>query len=242
MGSCGSHLKEDENLRKAAQHGDLKKVQDYIKTYGDVNMAAKDKHGFTALHLAAHDGHLSVVKYLCEQGADKEATGHANRKLDFKMTPLHKAAINGHLPVVQYLCEHGADMDARDDHRMTPLHRAAWNGWLPVVQYFCEHGDDKESKDRNGYTPLHWATKNSHREVVEFLHNFDPATFVPAVPAAVAPAAAVPAAVAPAAAVRAAFPIAEKEKRPAEKAAPTQTDDIILNLRAQIDAQKQQEA
>ena len=50
------------NCGKAAQHGDLKKVQDYIKTYGDVNMAAKDKHGFTALHLAAHDGHLSVVK------------------------------------------------------------------------------------------------------------------------------------------------------------------------------------
>ena len=42
-------------------------------------------------------GHLSVVQYLCEQGADKEASSHIG------FTPLHWAAREGHLPVVQYL-------------------------------------------------------------------------------------------------------------------------------------------
>jgi ankyrin repeat protein len=47
--------------------------------------------------LAADNGHLPVVQYLCEQGADKEARDYRGK------TPLHLAASKGHLPVVQYL-------------------------------------------------------------------------------------------------------------------------------------------
>ena len=63
----------------------------------------------TSLHVAAFEGHLPVVKYLCVQGADKEARSNGG------ISPLLWAAYNGHLPVVQYLCEQGGDKKGMDD-------------------------------------------------------------------------------------------------------------------------------
>jgi len=37
---------------------------------------ARDTSGWTPLHLAVFNGHLSMVQYLCEQGADKQARSH----------------------------------------------------------------------------------------------------------------------------------------------------------------------
>jgi len=51
----------------------------------------------------ARNGHLSVVQYPCERGAEKEA------KKEGGETPLHWAAFRSHLLVVQYLREQGGD-------------------------------------------------------------------------------------------------------------------------------------
>ena len=80
-----------------------------------MDLEARGEYDWTPLHWAAYDGHLSVVLYLCEQGADKKATSGGD-----EWTPLHYAAHKGHLPVVQYLCEQGADKNARDDDDKTP--------------------------------------------------------------------------------------------------------------------------
>ena len=40
--------------------------------------------------------HLAVVQYLCEEGAEKEATD------EYSSTPLHMATVIGRLAVVQY--------------------------------------------------------------------------------------------------------------------------------------------
>ncbi len=58
-----------------------------------------------------------MVQYLCEQGADKEATDSG----ELDRTPLLWAAYYNHLPVVQYLCEQGADKEARGIDGNTPL-------------------------------------------------------------------------------------------------------------------------
>ncbi len=61
------------------------------------NVTRHDLHGDTALHLAAVDGNLELVRMLVESGAKPET------KNAFGNTPLHLASLNGHLDVVKYL-------------------------------------------------------------------------------------------------------------------------------------------
>jgi len=62
----------------------------------------------TPLHLAAQEGHLSVVEYLFNQNTD------INSKDKNDYTPLHLAAQEGHLSVVEYLINKKADVNAKD--------------------------------------------------------------------------------------------------------------------------------
>ncbi|UPA54996.1 ankyrin repeat domain-containing protein [Wolbachia pipientis] len=66
----------------------------------------------TALHHAAENGRLDVVKRLIKKGVDIKDS--QNR------TPLHYAAENGHLDVVKYLVENGANIYLEDDSSETP--------------------------------------------------------------------------------------------------------------------------
>ncbi len=173
-------LSHSESFAKACQDGDLDIVRAMVERT-QVDLEARDENGWTPLHKAAFSGHLPVVQYLCEQGADKEArmlTMHEDdeddwadeySENDYGWTPLHQAAENGHLSVVQYLCEQGADMEAMDLNGDTPLHWAAYNGHLSMMQYLCEQGADKEASDRQDRTPLHLAAQQRHTAVMQFL-------------------------------------------------------------------------
>ena len=155
-------LTHDESFAKVCKDGHLDIVRAMVERT-QVDLEARDDSDRTPLHIAALKGHLPVVQYLCEQGADKEARSDGGR------TPLHLAAYHGRLPVVQYLCEQGADKDARDYFDMTPLLWAARFGHLLVVQYLCEQGADKEAKTEDGSTPLHKAALEGYLPVVRYL-------------------------------------------------------------------------
>ena len=89
-------LTHKESFFKVCQDGDLD-IEKAVVERTQVELEARGEYGYTPLHWAADNGHLPVVQYLCEQGADKEAMDDIGR------TPLHMAAQRGHLPVVQYL-------------------------------------------------------------------------------------------------------------------------------------------
>ena len=91
--------------------------------------ADKEKlsNGETALHRAATNGHLEVVRLLLESGSDKETTSHLGK------TALHSAAENDNLEVVRLLLDSGADKERLTLNGETALQLAAENEHDDVV-------------------------------------------------------------------------------------------------------------
>ena len=76
--------------------------------------------------LAANKGHLDVVRYLVEVGADKD---HAQNQ---GATPSYIAAENGQLDVVHHLVEVGADKDQAENQGARTV---SW--WKLKPKKFC---------------------------------------------------------------------------------------------------------
>ncbi len=90
----------DQQLRQAANQGNLSAVNEVLTQGADVN--AREEFGDTALNLAAESGHVDIVERLLEAGADLENLGGAD------MTPLMNATFAGNVKVVDLLLSRGA--------------------------------------------------------------------------------------------------------------------------------------
>ena len=127
-------------------------------------MKAATERGKTALHLAAENNHIEMVKLLLASGADTESTS------DGYWTPLLNAAQNGHEKVVDLLLNANADVNARTSSGMVSLHWAAANGHLKVVQRILkEEKALKNPKDGFDSTPLSRAGQHGHQEIIQEL-------------------------------------------------------------------------
>ena len=82
----------------------------------------------TMLHAAAHRGHLEVVNFLLDNGANISTVNGVH------LTAMHIAAEEGHLKVVKALHEAGATPD------QTALHHAAGRNRSDVVKYLLQIG------------------------------------------------------------------------------------------------------
>ena len=100
------------------------------------------------IRLAMH-GRFNTVKYLIEQGANKDARCGEN------WTSLHFAVAKEYLDIVKYLVEQGANIEAADDKNKTPALYAAQYGRLNILKYLVEHGANKAATDNRRMTPLH---------------------------------------------------------------------------------------
>lgn len=80
-----------QNLLSAAEHGDLEKVKEILRTH-PLWVNCRDNDGYTPLHRACHSGHENVVLYLLEHG------GSVHSRTDDGWQPLHCAARWSKLP------------------------------------------------------------------------------------------------------------------------------------------------
>ncbi|MGO9572130.1 MAG: ankyrin repeat domain-containing protein, partial [Desulfomonilaceae bacterium] len=100
-------LAKDKDLLKAAQSGDVSKVQKLLAEGADI--ATTDaEYRATPLHWASYKGHKKVVALLLGRGANVNATNKDGR------TPLIMTAVAGHRDVVELLLRHKADKDVKD--------------------------------------------------------------------------------------------------------------------------------
>jgi ankyrin repeat protein len=137
-------------LHTACRSGKL----DAVKLLKDkaADMEAVDGAGETAINIASDYGHLPVVKYLLENGANVNSTSMIH-------TPLLAAAENGHLEVVKFLLTKGATVNATGQYRKdTPLHVAAQNGFPDVCSFLLKNGADRKAVNDEGKTALDLAS------------------------------------------------------------------------------------
>lgn len=90
---------------RAVRRGDVQVVGELLRVGIDVD--ARDRHGQTALMLAARRGHGEIVAQLIEAGADLNVVAKYN------LTALMLAIVAGHTAVARLLIQAGADLDVR---------------------------------------------------------------------------------------------------------------------------------
>ncbi|KAG2670244.1 hypothetical protein I3843_14G074700 [Carya illinoinensis] len=159
-------------LYVAAEYGSGDLVREIIKYYDLADAGIKARNGFDALHIAAKQGELEVLKVLMEAHPELTMTVDVTNA-----TALHTAATQGHTEVVKLLLEAGSSLATiAKSNGKTALHSAARNGHLEVVKALLgkEPGITRRT-DKKGQTAVHMAVKAQRNEVVvEELIRADP--------------------------------------------------------------------
>jgi cytohesin len=174
-------------IHQATRVGDLDQVKALVSEDSHLVHARDDESPWpTSLHQAAAGGHLKVVEWLLDHGADAGWSG--------PQTPLHVAWQRAdNMAVIRVLVARGAAhseiyaavylddrdrvagllradpgrVDERDDVGMTPLHRAAENGQVEMVGVLLADGADVDARTEDGQTPLQ--RSYYHGDVLEVL-------------------------------------------------------------------------
>ncbi|XP_076315719.1 ankyrin repeat and KH domain-containing protein 1-like [Tachypleus tridentatus] len=121
----------------------------------------------SALTLACYKGHLEMVRFLLEAGADQE------HKTDEMHTALMEASMDGHVEVAKLLLDSGAQVNMPADSFESPLTLAACGGHVELATLLLERGANIEEVNDEGYTPLMEASREGHEEMVALLLSQD---------------------------------------------------------------------
>lgn len=145
-------------LASTVSSGNLAAVQSLMEEREDSSDASE------MLHIAAREGHLSIVQYLIKCRAEINAADHDGA------TPLFWATQNGHVEIVKFLVQQGAKVNVTTSTGDTPLHIAAQKGHLSIVEFLSGvEGIHIDARNIDGDTPLLLASQMGHREIVQLL-------------------------------------------------------------------------
>jgi len=156
----------DLDLPEAAAVGNLERVRQLVQQYPDAAKSVSPD-GFPVVALAAVFGHLTVVRYLAEHGADINAIATNGSGY----SALTGAVTSGHTEMVQWLLEHGANPNHRYGPGYSPLLAAAANGHLEIVKLLLAHGADAQAVSNDGKNALAFAMERRHTTVADFLRD-----------------------------------------------------------------------
>uniref|UniRef100_A0A673GE76 E3 ubiquitin-protein ligase MIB2 n=1 Tax=Sinocyclocheilus rhinocerous TaxID=307959 RepID=A0A673GE76_9TELE len=144
-----------------AAHGNAVKVRELVQKYPD-KVDVKNQ-GKTALQVAAHQGHVEVVKVLLQANSSIEA------KDEDGDAALHYTAFGNQAEIARLLLSNGASVNLLNNSMCTALHIAVNKGFTDVVRVLTEHSADINLQDSYGDTPLHDAIAKDFRSIIEIL-------------------------------------------------------------------------
>jgi len=153
----------DARLAEAAMRGDAKAVKSLIEQKADVNGAQGD--GTTALHWAASNDDVEMVKMLIAAGANVKAATRLGA-----ITPIFMACENGSPKAIEALLNAGVDANSVKANGTTALMIAASSGSAAAVNVLLARGADINAKEAvHGQTALMFAAALNRDEAIRAL-------------------------------------------------------------------------
>lgn len=139
-----------EQFLVLALRGHDQGVRNMLAAYPDLAKESATENGTTALHMAAHHGHVKVMEILVAAGADIHA------RTIIGETPLLVAASNKHVHAVEWLLDLGADANEGNDQQYTPLMSASRAGCASCVNALVKRGARVNDVNREQQSALHF--------------------------------------------------------------------------------------
>lgn len=172
----------DAMLLSAAHSGMEDSVELALRYSSEKSLSCLDAYGDSPAHLAARNGHLSVIQSLIDSSAfDIEDV--SCQQNDGGDTPLHLAAAGGHDTIIECLLQSSPDayrvaVETKNSAGFAPVHLAARYGREEVISKMIQAEYNMSlrpevtvltSKDSGGLTALHHAAIKSHEHLVYIL-------------------------------------------------------------------------
>lgn len=149
-------------LHLAVKDGEAEIVQllaKYKPTLETIN-----KHGLTALALAACEGHVDIVEKLAEAGANVNSTTPVQHE-----TPLMMAAYRGAAAMTESLVRHGAKVNLQDSNGVTAFMRASGENHADCLGVLAKGGADPDVTSNTGRTAYEYAQRVKAKEAMCFI-------------------------------------------------------------------------
>ena len=140
-------------------------MQKLVEMGANVSSTCTCYLGFFPLLAASSNGHLEMVQYLVENGADVNAKNIQNE------TPVHFASVRDNLPIVNILIRNFANVNAEGFDANTPVHYAAYYGRSDVLQALINTGRAQINKKTSACneSSLHQAASGGNVSCVKIL-------------------------------------------------------------------------
>ncbi|XP_052278022.1 death-associated protein kinase 1-like isoform X2 [Dreissena polymorpha] len=167
LGSCSEEDKAENFVQAAlfcaSEEGNVEGIKNLSNMAQKIDLHTANRHGETAVHMAAGGGHTEVIRFLQSKGAE---IGALDKHGD---SAVYWAARQGHVDVISYLHEEGVPLDTQNKSGETSLHVASRYGHLAVIEYLVTAGVELNNQDNLGETALHYAAWHGFTHILHVL-------------------------------------------------------------------------